>query len=166
MDRHEVNTLTSRNEKAECAAIVLKNTSSPRGARPTRTVRTLRSARPAVPTRSSTAPRATSTRTKKKTAPDASWTFLSNHFHVLVLLAREADLSLRAVALAVGITERSAQRIVADLEQGGYLHKERVGRSNHYRMIRKRKLRHPLEAHCALDELVEIMNRGAPRRTR
>lgn len=85
---------------------------------------------------------------------------------MLVLLAREADLSLRAVALAVGITERSAQRIVAELEQGGYLHKERVGRSNHYRMIKKRKLRHPLEAHCALDELVEIMNRGAPKRAR
>lgn len=97
---------------------------------------------------------------------DSGWTFLSNHFHVLILLAREADLSLREVSLAVGITERSVQRIVADLEQGGYLEKERVGRSNHYRLAKKKRLRHPIEEHCLLDDLLEVINRGAPKRVR
>lgn len=97
---------------------------------------------------------------------DVGWTFLSNHFHVLILLAREPDLSLREVSLAVGITERSVQRIVSDLEHGGYLEKQRIGRSNHYRMVSGRGLRHPVEAHCSLDELLTMINRDAPKRLR
>ncbi len=97
---------------------------------------------------------------------DLGWTFLSNHCHVLILLAREPDLSLREVSLAVGITERSVQRIVSDLEQGGFLEKQRIGRGNHYRMVKGRGLRHPIEAHCSLDDLLELINRGAPRRAR
>lgn len=97
---------------------------------------------------------------------DSGWTFLSNHFHVLILLSREPELSLREAALAVGITERSVQRIVADLEQGGYLEKERVGRSNRYRTVKSQRLRHPIERHCLLDELLEAINRDAPKRGR
>ncbi len=53
------------------------------------------------------------------------WTFLTNHAHVLIVLYGEPDLSLREVAMRVGITERAVQRIVQDLEDGGYLSHEK-----------------------------------------
>ncbi len=91
--------------------------------------------------------------------PDAGlWTFLSNHTHVLVCLAADGDQILREVAQKVGITERAVQRIVADLEQAGVLHRERDardGRRNHYRINTDVRLRHPLEAHCRIGSLLE-----------
>lgn len=48
----------------------------------------------------------------------ARWTFLTNHAHVLLCLARDPELRLRDVAERVGVTERAVQRIVADLEEG------------------------------------------------
>ncbi len=94
-------------------------------------------------------------------APDRSsqesWTFLSNHSHVLVALAKGPNLSLREVALLVGITERSVQRIVTDLEEAGYLTKEKVGRNNQYSIKEKIPLRHPLEKHCDVGELLDLI---------
>jgi len=43
-----------------------------------------------------------------------TWTFLTNHAHVLVCIAEEPDIRGRDVALRVGITERAAQSIIAD----------------------------------------------------
>ncbi|MDP1561753.1 MAG: winged helix-turn-helix domain-containing protein [Pirellulaceae bacterium] len=94
--------------------------------------------------------------------PDAHWTFLTNHAHVLVLLARNPLAVLREVALEVGITERAVQRIVADLERGGFIQKERVGRQNQYRIDPQRKLRHPIESHRAIGDLLELANQGRP----
>src|SRR5690349_3872620 len=76
-----------------------------------------------------------------------SWTFLTNHAHVLLCLAREPELRLRDVAGRVGITERAVQRIVADLEEGRYLTRERTGRRNRYEIHPDLPLRHPIEAH-------------------
>ncbi len=91
-------------------------------------------------------------------APSASlgWTFLSNHAHVLILLAQEPDLRMREVAGRVGITERAVQRIVAELVEGGYLEARREGRRNRYRLHLERKLRHPIEAHRTLADLIEL----------
>ncbi len=87
----------------------------------------------------------------------ATWTFLTNHAHVLVLLARDPDLVLREVALRVGITERAVQRIVADLADGGYLSVERNGRRNHYAVVDRHPLRHPVEAGTTVRELLRIL---------
>lgn len=73
------------------------------------------------------------------------WTFLTNHGHVLLCIARNPEARLRDVAEAVGITERAAQRIVADLVSEGYLSRERVGRRNQYVVHPELKLRHPIE---------------------
>lgn len=102
--------------------------------------------------------------TKDESVPvaDTGWTFLTNHTHVLVLLARNPLAVLREVALAVGITERAVQRIVADLERGGFIQKERVGRQNQYRINPHRKLRHPIESHRAIGDLLELVNQGRP----
>ena len=63
---------------------------------------------------------------------EPSWGFLTNHFYVLRCIAQEPSLTLREVADRVGITERAVQRIVSELEQGGYLLRQRAGRRNHY----------------------------------
>ena len=98
-------------------------------------------------------------RMPRSESSDASpgWTFLTNHAHVLVLLARDGDLLLREVALRVGITERAVQRIVADLVEGGYLRVSRVGRRNHYRVVDRHRLRHPVEAETSLRDLLRLL---------
>lgn len=77
-------------------------------------------------------------------AGDANWTFLSNHGHVLVCLARDPRLRLREAAEQVGITERAVQKIVADLEAADIITRHRDGRRNHYIIHCDRPLRHPL----------------------
>jgi len=91
-----------------------------------------------------------------------SWTFLSNHAHVLVLLAREPDALLREVAREVGITERAVQMIVHDLVEEGYLEKTRVGRRNRYRVNGQARLRHPLESHVRIGDLITLAIPRAP----
>ena len=85
------------------------------------------------------------------------WTFLSNHAHVLICLAIDPELVLRQVALRVGITERAVQRILADLEHEGLVTREREGRRNRYELRLDQPLRHPLEAHRSVRELVEMV---------
>ena len=85
------------------------------------------------------------------------WTFFSNHGHVLVCLAQDADARLRDVAQSVGITERAVQKIVADLEAAGVVARERRGRRNHYRLHTERPLRHPIEAHRTVGALLAVL---------
>ena len=85
------------------------------------------------------------------------WTFLTNHAHVLTVLESNPDLVLREVALRVGITERAVQRIIVDLEESGFLERERVGRQNHYRVLKDQPLRHPIEAHRCIGDLLSMI---------
>jgi DNA-binding IclR family transcriptional regulator len=61
-----------------------------------------------------------------------SWGFLSNHGRVLLCLAHDPGMRLRDIAARMGITERSAYAIVADLAEAGYIAKMKDGRRNHY----------------------------------
>lgn len=92
------------------------------------------------------------------TASRTQWTFLTNHTHVLVLLARDPELRLREVANQVGITERAVQRIVAELSECGYLQVQRVGRRNRYQVVDRHPLRHPIEASTTLRELLQLLS--------
>lgn len=85
------------------------------------------------------------------------WTFLTNHAHVLILLDRDPNLVLRQVAAQIGITERAVQRIIADLEEGGFIEREKVGRKNHYRVMTDRPLRHPVEQHRSIGQLLDLV---------
>jgi DNA-binding MarR family transcriptional regulator len=87
----------------------------------------------------------------------ARWTFLSNHAHVLLLLAKDPDLRLREIAEQVGITERAVQRIVTDLERDQYIEREKIGRRNRYRVHPELPLRHPLEAHRKIAALITLV---------
>lgn len=85
------------------------------------------------------------------------WTFLTNHAHVLLCIARDPEARMRDVADAVGITERAVQRIVADLEEAGYVRRVREGRRNRYVVHEHLRLRHPLESHRRVRALLELV---------
>ena len=85
------------------------------------------------------------------------WTFLSNHGHVLVCLARDPEVRMRDVALSVGITERAVQQIVADLVREGYVEKQKMGRRNRYRVVRSARFRHDLEADVSLGSFLDLV---------
>jgi len=85
------------------------------------------------------------------------WTFLSNHAHVLICIARDPDARVRDIADQVGITDRAVQRILAELEEGHVLVRERRGRRTHYAIDSRAHLRHPLEAHRRLRDLVKLI---------
>lgn len=85
------------------------------------------------------------------------WTFLTNHAHVLTVLDSEPDMVLREVALRVGITERAVQRIVVDLEDSGFIERTKVGRQNHYKVLKNQPLRHPIEAHRSIGDLLSMI---------
>ena len=95
-----------------------------------------------------------------------SWTFLTNHGHVLVCLAVEPDVLLRDVASSIGITERCVQQIVADLERSGMIVRVRVGRRNRYILRREEQFRHPVEAGVTVGDFVDLVERGVTRRRR
>jgi len=89
------------------------------------------------------------------------WTFLTNHTHVLILLHANPEMVLREVAVEVGITERAVQRIILDLERAGYIERERVGRRNRYRVEINRELRHPIESHRRIGDLLQLIGPAA-----
>lgn len=86
------------------------------------------------------------------------WTFLTNHAHVLILLRAQPERVLREVAHQVGITERAVQRIIQDLEAAGFIHRRKVGRQNQYEVLADQPLRHPIEAHRTIGDLLQLVN--------
>ncbi|MEM6654211.1 MAG: winged helix-turn-helix transcriptional regulator [Planctomycetota bacterium] len=84
---------------------------------------------------------------------------------MLIQLHADPELVLREVALKVGITERAVQRIVHELEDQGFIERQRVGRRNQYRVLTGNHLRHPIEAHCQVADLLNLVNNpNDPRR--
>ena len=90
-------------------------------------------------------------------APTRSWTFLTNHAHVLLAIAATPDLRLRDIADLVGVTERTTSQIIDDLERDGYLRRERHGRRNRYVVEVNAPLRHPLEEHHQISRLLDAL---------
>jgi predicted transcriptional regulator len=103
--------------------------------------------------------RKTAKKTPTSPAPKETsrWTFLTNHAHVLILLSTDPSMVLREVASIVGITERAVQRIISDLVDDGFLQRDKVGRNNHYRILTKQPLRHRIEAHRTIGDLVAFV---------
>lgn len=95
-----------------------------------------------------------------------SWTFLTNHAHVLVCIAEDPDIRGRDIAAKVGITERAAQSIIADLVADGYVTRTKEGRRNRYRIHPEGQLRHPLEHDHTIGELLVTLGRLRPPKTR
>ena len=74
-----------------------------------------------------------------------SWTLLTGHGHVLVEIARNPEARIRDISAAVGLTERTVQAIVADLEAAGYITRSRTGRRTRYTIRRDSQFRHPAQ---------------------
>ncbi|GAA4047724.1 helix-turn-helix transcriptional regulator [Agromyces indicus] len=85
------------------------------------------------------------------------WTFLTHHAHVLIAVALDRDATVRSIAEQVGISTRAAVTILNDLEDGGYLERERRGRRNHYILYPERPLRHPSNAAHTAGELIRAL---------
>lgn len=86
-----------------------------------------------------------------------AWTFLSNHGHVLLCIARDPNVRVREIALAVGITERAVQRILGELDEVGAITRTRQGRRTHYEINLELPLRHPIEAGHSVGELMRLV---------
>ena len=86
---------------------------------------------------------------------EPTWGFVTNHAYVLRCLAQEPGLTLREVAARIDITERAVQRIVAELEEAGYLLRAREGRRNRY-VVREGRPRHPLDAALPMREILGL----------
>jgi len=89
-------------------------------------------------------------------SPEAGWTFLTNHAHVLVVVRRDPRARLRDIAAAVGVTERAVQLILGELETAGYVRRTKVGRRNEYAVLGG-PLRHPLERGRAVEDLLDAL---------
>jgi DNA-binding MarR family transcriptional regulator len=85
------------------------------------------------------------------------WTFVTNHFLVLVCVAGEPDLRVRDIAGRVGITERATQAILSDLVGEGYVERTRTGRRNRYEVRSSATLRHPLVEATTIGEVIDIV---------
>ena len=112
-----------------------------------------------MPTTNNKQKQSRKTATKKATRaaesdPRVGWTFLTNHTHIIVCLLRDSEIRVRDLAVEIGITERAVLRILSELEADGVLTKEREGRRNRYTVHLDTRLRHPLESHCSLRQLV------------
>lgn len=90
-----------------------------------------------------------------------SWTFLSNHAHLLLAIGQNPTARVRDLADHVGITERSAQQILNDLVAEGYVRRTRTGRRNSYELSSGMPFRHPLEEGQSVDGLLALFG-GVP----
>ena len=87
----------------------------------------------------------------------STWTFLTNHSHVLLCLAKTPSMRIRDLALEVGITERAVQRITAELIAAGYVERIKEGRRNVYRIHGNKPLKHPVESHKNVEDLIQLI---------
>jgi DNA-binding transcriptional ArsR family regulator len=83
--------------------------------------------------------------------------FMTSHGVVLVEVARAPDSTVRELAARAGLTERQAHRVLADLVDGGYVERERIGRRNRYRIDSGKPLRHPSVRDHRVGELLEVL---------
>lgn len=92
----------------------------------------------------------------------AEWTFITNHGAVLALIAQHGRITAKEIAETLQLTERPVRRIIAELEAAGYLRKQRVGRSNWYRVRYDLPLRRPLPREVAVGDLLRLLTRDGP----
>ena len=86
-----------------------------------------------------------------------SWTFLTSHARVLLLVAHDPGVRLRDIAASMGITERSAFGIITDLVEAGYVVKEKSGRRNRYHIQAHLPLPEPTSQERTVGEVLALL---------
>jgi DNA-binding transcriptional ArsR family regulator len=94
-----------------------------------------------------------------------SWTFITNHAQVLLTVARNPEATVAEVARTTRITERSAYRVLADLQQAGYVRRGKVGRRNTYEINPDLPLGDPTLENELVGDLVELASKDGRKRT-
>ena len=89
----------------------------------------------------------------------AKWTFITNHGLVLGYIARNPRSTARVISQAVGITERTTHKIIAELEEAGYISRKKVGRKNQYYINTNLPLRHPGYRELVVGDLLQLLAR-------
>lgn len=87
------------------------------------------------------------------------WLFVTSHASVLIQVDRDPDLTVREISERVGLTERQAHRVLADLVEEGYLTREKVGRRNRYRVNHDAPMRHSALAELEIGALLRALSR-------
>jgi DNA-binding MarR family transcriptional regulator len=101
---------------------------------------------------------------RRSARPPGTWVFLTNHAHVLLCVARDPDARARDIAEQVGITERAAQRILADLIVEKYVKRKKVGRRNSYTINPRGHLRHEVFRDLPIGALLDVLDtNGRPK---
>jgi DNA-binding MarR family transcriptional regulator len=100
----------------------------------------------------------------RATRPAGTWFFLTNHANVLLCIARDPRSRARDIAEQVGITERAAQRILADLIADEYVSRTKVGRRNLYAVNPEGHLRHPVLRNLAIGTLLDVLTQPSAER--
>jgi DNA-binding transcriptional ArsR family regulator len=94
------------------------------------------------------------------------WTFVTNYALVLSFLAKQPRITARELAAAIGITERTVRKIIADLDAAGYISKKKQGRRIRYRVNPDLSLRHDAHQEIAVGDLLEALGwKGRRKRT-
>ena len=88
---------------------------------------------------------------------NARWMLLTGHGRVLVEIARNPDARIRDISPVVGLTERTVQGIVADLESAGYLTRTRIGRRNRYTVNPDSPFRHRDQDGLPVGPLLDLL---------
>jgi len=89
----------------------------------------------------------------------SDWNFFSNHAHVIFILSLKESITIRELALEVGITERFAHKVISELSINGYVTINKKGRQNHYKVNQRKKLRHHIESHIKIGELIKLISK-------
>jgi len=88
------------------------------------------------------------------------WLLVSTHGLALLQVVRNPTSSAREVGEAIGVTERQAQRLLADLVEAGYVDKRPAGRRNEYRLCEDARMRHPMLAEMPVRPLLDCLITG------
>ena len=94
------------------------------------------------------------------------WNFITNHGLVLLYISHNPQCTMREMAAALGITERSIQRVIKDLEQEGYVTWEGTGKGNFYQINNTRGLKHELTRDVIVADLLDLLSKKKRSKTR
>ncbi|MCI5072002.1 winged helix-turn-helix domain-containing protein [bacterium] len=88
----------------------------------------------------------------------SQWTFFSNHAHILFVLNQKHDITMKEISTTVGITERAVHQIIKELKNDHYVTCKKHGRQNTYTVKHDKPLRHPIEKHKKVADLLSLIN--------